>query len=519
MNRVKNKKEIKTLLLFVLLVVILTFLSLWQSLSFDFWRDDWGQLWSAIYKPQLILHEWAAIRLHPGGAWEQFLGAKVFGLDTFSWQKFGLLLKILDSIAVSLMMYAVSKSKKVMILSGIFFASLLSGLESFVWVSAHTSALFILFFCLGMYLWFGSEGEKKFSLRFFLSLLVLFGSVLISPGRGISVLFLIPLWGFLTIVRSQKREVIIRVIVRMVLILGPLLFLLARFNTNTVSYESLRQKWELLFANPGLIKNFLASVGNLFAGWIKPVSEVGSLTNVSVSSYRIGMIFFFVSFLICLFFLLKKTKMVQILIFFLAWMPIFYLPNWLFDQTLALGTSHRYLTISSVGLAAVAALIVGSLKRRYAVLLAILFIILNIRSSNIVLASQAEYRSSEVVESLWKKINADVPKDEKDSIFMYGGGDYLRGVALDWSGSVPFGIMRRVTDEDGFPIATGDKDLIVKLICEGNIERPSLGKWSVQKERIPLSHLHAWTLNNGVLKNVSLEKRNEIRLMLTCKDY
>ncbi len=509
----------KFYVIFILAIVFISYLSLWRGLSFDFWRDDWGQLWSAVYKPQLILHEWAAIRLHPGGAWEQFLGSKVFGLNPFGWQIFGLLLKVLDSMAVALMVYAVSKSKRVMILSGVFFASLLSGLESFVWLSAHTSALFILFFSLGMYLWFGSEDEEKFSLRFFLSLLVLFGSVLISPGRGISVLFLIPLWGFLTIIRLQKREVIIRVVARMVFTLVPLLFLLARFNTNTVSYESLRQKWQLLFVNPGLIKIFLASVGNLLVGWIKPVSEVGSLTNISMSSYRVGAVFFFVSFLVWLFFLLKKTKMVQILIFFLAWMPIFYLPNWLFDQTLALGTSHRYLTISSVGLAAVAALIISSLKRKYAVLIAILFIILNVRSSNIVLASQAKYRSSDVVESIWKKINADVPKGEKDSIFMYGGGDYLRGVALDWSGSVPFGIMRGVADEDDFPIATGDKDLIVKLICEGNVERPSLGKWSVQKERIPLSHLHVWTLNDGVLNNISSEKRNEIRLILTCRNY
>lgn len=503
--------------MFVLAVVILSFLCLGKGFGFDFWRDDWGQLWSAIYKPELLTHEWAAIRLHPGSAMEQIWGAKIFGLNPFAWQVLGLMLRVLDSIMVALMVFAMTKSKKASVLSGLFFAALLPGLESFVWLSAHASALFIFFFCLGLYFWFELDEKGKGGVNFIASLVMLSLSIYVDPGRGISILFLIPLWSFLTIIRTRSKKIVTRIFVRTVLTLLPLILLLSHFNTGMVSYESLKQKWQLLYSQPGLIKVFLSSMGNLLIGWVRPISETGSLASITRTSCYAGAIFLFLGFFVSLLFLLRRTKFLQTLVFFIAWILVFYLPNWLFDQTLVVGTSHRYLTISSVGLVAIFALIISRLNRKYMFLAALFFILLNLRSSNIVLASQAKYRSSSVVEPLWQKINSDVPKGETNSIFMYEGGDYLRGVALDWSASVPFGIKRGVVNEDDFPIVTGDIDLIVKLLCEGNIERPSLGKWSFQKERVPLSHLHAWKLENGVLTDISKEKRIYFTKIATCK--
>lgn len=77
-----------------------------------------------------------------------------------------------------------------------------------------------------------------------------------------------------------------------------------------------------------------------------------------------------------------------------------------------------------------------------------------------------------------------------------------------------FGIIKK----EEFPIMTHDKNLIARFICEKNAPRHSPFGDLIQKEPIPLSHVHAWELKNeqGELENRSDQEREEIKRIASC---
>jgi len=60
-------------------------------------------------------------------------------------------------------------------------------------------------------------------------------------------------------------------------------------------------------------------------------------------------------------------------------------------------------------------------------------------------------------------------------------------------------------------------DLIARLICEKNISRHSpFYEDIIQKEPIPISHIHAWELKNGELEDRSNQEREGIKKLAKC---
>lgn len=485
-------------------------------LSFDFWRDDWGQLWAAVYNPYLLAYVWSPVRLHPISAYEELYLIKLFGLDPLKWQIFGFILRVVDSLAVSVLMYGITQSKKAAWFSGLIFAASLGGLETLTWPSANTSAIDIPIICFGLFFWIISV--RHFSVKnFSLALLFVVLSVLADPGRAIILIGLFFIWDIFSLVQQFSRQKLISVSIRTFLLL--LLFLSLRSimaNSGLSIDATLESSYLQITKQQSLVNNAFYSLGNLFVGWFIPVTDIGGLGAQEIPGLYGGVFFIVLIILSGILFILKRKNLFKIVLFFSLWIAFFYIPNWIFEKDIVVGTSHRYLAISNVGLVCILGLILSKIRSQIAFILFIVIMLLNIKSANSILAQESHYRSVGVVESLWDKIDKGVPQDERNSIFMYSGNDYLRGVALDWSASVPFGIRRKMKNVDDFPIATGDLSLIDKLICDRNVLRPSIGKWSIQKEKIPLSHLHDWQLNNGVLTDISVQKRAEIAKSLPC---
>ncbi|MCL5795173.1 MAG: hypothetical protein M1338_02350, partial [Patescibacteria group bacterium] len=218
-------------------------------------------------------------------------------------------------------------------------------------------------------------------------------------------------------------------------------------------------------------------------------------------------------FFIILLFFWKKQQPFKIIIFLFLWIAIFYLPNFLTQSFTKSGIpmESRYYAISAVGLAGLLAFGFSFIKTRYLNQIILGFLIFNIYVVNQSLIKDSTFRSINVYNKIWDKIDRDVPKDEKNSIFMYTGADYsLRTRLLDWQDSIPFAIKRGITKKEDYPIVTNDKNLIAKLICERNILRHSPFGDLMQKEPIPLSHVHAWELKNGELVDRSEEERRGI---------
>lgn len=509
-------------LLFVFAVMIISFLSLWRALGFHFWRDDWGNLWELTYHPEVSIYfdNSVTLRRHPGLAVEKVIGNYFFGQDVFSWQLFGIFLRVFDSFAVALMVCGLTKSKKAGVLSGLFMASAIGGLESATWISAHTSALLIVFLSLGVYFWARSLDSPLKNYRIFiLALTFLSLAVLVTPAAGLFILPMVILWDFLSWLRVRKKSFFWRIVPRVGIVTLAVLGVVTLLNSRLKMFTGgdLINTVKSTLSNISLLKNYFSSLGNLLTSWIYPTGEPVSLSTPTIFNWRLGVLFAFVALLIGVLFLVKKTRNLQIAVFFSVWMFLFYLPNWLYEKTLVVGSSHRYLADSSIALVALITILVYKAKPWFLVLFSLIFIVLNIVAANKVLKSISSYRSYGIIEPIWEQIDKEVATNQKDMVFMYFGTDLVWGTSMNWSGSVPFGIRRGITNADDLPIVTGDRQLVVKLLCEDNVYRPSLGGWTSQRDRIPISHLYAWKWDGKMLTDISQNERQVFAKEAPCK--
>jgi len=522
MKKKEKISQIKrlSLVIFFLGIVIVSFLSLWRALGFDFWRDDWGNIWDLTFHPETSIYfdNSATLHRYPGLAVEKVVFTHFFGPNVFDWQLMGIIFRVVISLSVALMLYGMTRSKTVGILVGLFSASLVGGLESVTWISANSRAIFIIFLTVGIYFWVKSL-DSGIIKEYVLSLIFLCVAVIAAPAEGLLVFPVAVLWDFLTWIRVRNKVIFQKIAVR-VFVLGVLLvFTINRLNFWLRLFTSggIVNSVGSVFTNPDLIKNYVSSLGNLLTSWIYQTDEPISLGNRTIFNQSVGVFFVFVTLLIVIFFLKKRSRNLQVATLFLAWMFLFYLPNWLYEKTLVVGSSHRYVAVSSVAFASLITLLIYKFRSKYLILFSSLFIILNIIASNKLLEKISTYRSSKIIEPIWSQINSQVTPGQKGMIFMYQGTDLVWGTSMNWSGSVPFGIKRGISNADDLPIITGDKQLIVKLLCEKNVYRPTLGGWIYQKDRIPTSHLYAWSWNGKVLTDISQTERELFTKEAPCK--
>jgi hypothetical protein len=524
MNKNKKTFNIKRwhFVLFILAVIIVAFLSLWRATEFHFWRDDWDDNWSILVYHDSSIHynNGVTLRLHPGLAVERTITTRFFGLNVFNWQVFGIILRVLSSLVVALMVFGLMKSKKAGILAGLFMASSVGGLESVTWISAYTSVIFVFFFSIGVYFWVTSlDLLGTYNRSFILALIFLSISVAVTPARGIMVLPAMALWDFLSWLRVRDKKTFLKILFRNIFLVLTFAIVVTQLNSmlGMVSYNTILKAIESIFKKPELIENYFSSIGNLLISWFYPINEPVSLGSPTTINLVATLSFILITILLAVLFLWKKTRFLQTLIFFSFWTLLFYLPNWVFEKTLIVGSSHRYISIAAVAIPCLAAVVIYKLRTKFLIVLSVLFIVLNIYSANRVLEGLSGYRSYKIVQPIWDQIDREVPHNQKDMIFMYFGSDLVWGTSMIWSGSVPFAIKREIGNPDDFPIVTGDRELVSKLLCERGVYRPSFGKWSTQKERIPISHLYAWEWKDGVLTNVSEREKEGFTKKVPCR--
>jgi hypothetical protein len=500
MDKVTKIDKKYLIIAFIIIILALTLATFWRSLDFYFWRDDWD-LWSQQYYFWKIL----PVHNHPGTWVSRALLYHVFGWNRLAWQSLGLVLRIVTSLVVSLLILEISKSKKTAILAGIFYATSILGMETVTWASVYIIPEIIILNCLGFYTWVLFVERRSLKLAA-ISILLFALAVLGDPGRTIFIVPLIVLWEISNWWISSKKETLIRLFVRVGLftisfVLFMRFFLLAFYGARVSLWDNIKY----IVSDLESFTSLFNSIGNLLLGWLKSPGGGDSNQLALPIIIILSLVGFVLGFL-------KKSRFGMVLLLLTLWIPVMYIPNWLSNKFFAAPPTDHYLAVSAVGYLGILALLVSAISVRWLMyLVALSFILFNIKTANEVLISESSFRSYKIVEPYFDQIEREVPKGEKNSIFMYLGNDNAKYLDLDWSGSVPFGIKRKLTKYEDFPIATSDDKLILKLLCEDNVYRPSMFDWIYQEKRIQLSHLHAWELNGGVLKNVSIEKREKFR--------
>jgi len=504
-NGFKNQKIY--LLVFIFLVLSISFLVFWRAFSFDFWGEDWEQIWFAKYQPSMInnLQEMQ----HPLVIYEELLLVKYFGFNTVFWQFVGFGLKILSAFAVSLMVLGLTKSKKAAFFTGLIYASSVGGLASFTWVAAHSSALEIPFICLGIYFWVTSY-KNSMSLqkgRFLLALILLILSFLADPARGIFGIFIVIFWEILSVMQYPQKLKESRG--RIIIIFASLLatFMIYQYFVDIKNTVSVSYNLGIALKNPlNSLNNFLNNIGNLSIGWLLPIRQnLFAVSGKNIFGSIAGYLFFFQTIFLLFKFFKQRSESLKIILIFSVWIPIFFLPNWLLpNQEMiqngqVLGMTHRYLTLSAIGLACYLGYVISRIKKNF--LRGFLFLIVigsNILVSNQILKKESEYRSTKVTKPIWDKIEKDIPQGAEDVLFFIQGNDKYQVNSISQA-KIPFAIRRGITSRDKWPISTSDPGNAKGYVC---------GLF-VNERKIPISNLYSWYIKGNSAENISEETRKK----------
>lgn len=501
MKKIFNNKKV-IFSFFILLVFVISYLSFWRAFNFDFWGEDWEQIWFAVFDPAMINNPLEM--QHPIVIYEELFLAKILGFNTFYWQATGFLLKVFGAFVVGLMMLGITRSKITAFFTGLIFASSVGGLASFTWVAAHASALVIPFLCLGIYFWVIKR-------KFILALILLIFSFWADPSRGIFGTVFVIFWEILSILQDKRKLKESRI--RIFILLTTMLVIYFIFHSflnykDTVSGTvSIGYNLGIVFVNPiKSVNNFLTNIGNLLAGWIIPISQnVFSISKDNIYGRIAGYLFLFQTFFLLIQFLKKRSESLKILLFFSFWVAMFFFPNWLLpNQEMiqngqVLGVTHRYLTLSAIGVVCYLGFTLSRVKGSFLqIFLPVLVIGSNILMSNHLLKNDAYYRSTQVTKPIWDRIEKDIPPGEENSLFFIRGENKI-SVNDIAQAKIPFAIRRVIKNRDQWPASTSDPGVVKRYLCGINED----------KRTIPLSHLHAWTIKGNSLDNISEKVRKE----------
>lgn len=487
------------IIFFVLFVFIIAFFTFWRAFNFDFWGEDWEQIWYTVFDPSMMNNP-LELREHPIVIYEELFLAKFLGFKTFYWQMAGFLLKVFGAFAVSLMMLGLTKSKNAAFFAGLIFASSVGGLVSFNWVAAHASALIIPFLCIGIYFWVLKR-------KFILALILLVISILGDVSRGVFGSFVVIFWEILSIIQTPKNVIGSRKRILIMLATLLLIFFIFQYVFNYSDTVSIGYNLGIALNNPiGSLNNFLTNIGGLLIGWIIPIpQDVFAVSKNNIYGSIAGYLFFLLTIFLIIQFLKRRSESLKILLIFSVWIPVFFFPNWLLpNQEMVqngqvLGVTHRYFTLSAVGLACFLGYVLSKVKKNLLRNFLLLFVIVsNISMSNQILAKESNYRSVEVTKPIWDKIDKDVPENEENSLFFFRGDDKT-SIHVFSQAKIAYALRRGINNKDRWAQSSSDPGVIRRYLCGKNDE----GKI------IPLSHLHAWYIKGNTLENISEEVRKE----------
>lgn len=494
----------KKSLIFILLIILLTFASFYQAFNLSFIIDDWFLLWGALYDKTTI---YPFFQTHPNVAYQFILLAPLFKFNPLYYQVVGFILKIIDSLVISLLIFSITKSKQSAVFSGLIFASSVVGIEAFTRVAANYAALLIPTICLGLYFWISAR--EKYSLpKYLLSTFFILLTIIGNPGIGIIILPTIFLWEIFQLIIKFDEATFKRFLTVTVFLITIFISLkwyldprIAERNDTLINNINLT-----LNHFPSVAYKFSASIGNLLIGWIIPVEELNHLSDPNFLTAMAGSIFFVTLFILIFLLLRKKSDSLRIALFFGLLIVLFYFPGWFtqsfyFEHQSASAVSNRYFTISNVGLVGLMTYLISFVVSKYRVAILLAIIILNLWSSWRILSWESIYHSTATQNYLYEKIDKDLPKgDEKSKILLFTGDHWIR-IALDWNDFYPLALKRGIIRKSEFSEVTNDLNRVKELVCARDENTPP---------KFRLSNLYGWDVGSGDIYNVSKQLRSII---------
>jgi hypothetical protein len=484
---------------YTVFLIILAGVAYFKVLGFSFWRDDWGYYWGAYNNDRSLF----TYLFHPGTIAEFILMSKAVGANVFWWNIVGIVLKILASLGVYRFIKVLSASNAAAKIAGLLFATTPIGIEAVGWTSAHIVLLDAIFSCYALVYFIDYQREKTKNSLVYSAIFTGF-ALLCDPGRTAPLILLFLLYHMLfnkTLPSRKARRIICGLVLFLLFFLGIVVVINFRYVVDTRIVQAiLRHGWDLGFyvKKSGLsLFIFFSTLGNMFIGWIINIKDDVGFSEPSAIAFLAGFIP-----LPSLFYFWKKKMADPIIVFFLVWIYIFCFPNWIFSVIMTPGYTNRYLVVSSVGYVGFIAYLTTRIQSK-SIRLAIAVII--IACQTIIgwraLFSYNEFRSDSLFQKITAVMDTDVPKENKQFLFVVTSDDPELSKGFFMSKQMPFVIKRNIQKREEFPIFTDSIDLALSYLCGQVIINNAVLRNVPISNVIPVSDVYAWRIdkNHAVL--------------------
>ena len=488
--------------LYILLLAVISMVSYGGVLQYTFWIDDWGYLWEAFHNVHELLKSW----IHLGTSLEFFVGARLFGTEPIPWLICGIILRVGAAYAVSLATGALTKSKKAAMISGIFFAVFAVGVQAVGWPNAYVVFMAAIGICVGIYgiITYFEKGTKG---DLYVGLLGIFSALALDFARAVPIIFIVLL--LLYSDRSKRsyfgKKIMLWIIGGLVVTAIGVVLLEPSAFTYSVLFKSIaKYHFSAIFFYKSLqfTENIFGSIWNLCTGWITTmVQDPGN--GVYHRLYSRGT-FIVIMLTLCFAFyqyVIKKEKAWGLVLLCVLWLPLFYLPQWLYEPRITVDVTHRYLVIPSIGFIILISYCVSRVRNiRLQIAFIVLFLIINIVNSQKYIANALVYRSADINTIVLKAVEASVADSNKRNIFVFFGQDPVKVNVLDLSGNAHFALDEHQTTFVQRAVVTTDVSSIIKQVQLGDIM---------------LSQVYSWDVNNsGAVVDISKSLRESIQKVL-----
>ncbi len=478
--------------LYVALLGILVYASHGKALQFTFWKDDWFYLWNELYVTRLL----TPILLHPGTFIELRVFGRIFSEHPYFWQVLGLFIKIAASVSVALLTFGVTRSKKASALAGVFFAASSAGLEATIWVSAHVTNILVIFLSLGTYYLFQylRNAQPKILI---ISVALFIMAIADDPIRAAPVLGLfVYVYFFLASHAIQRKLQSFLPLAGVLVFIGGICLIIARdfiLNTPILRFLATNSKGVSgVVSRIHLVGQYFHSLFSLMTNWVIPPAHY--VNEASHGLYnplfaRLGLLILVLIGIWCVLMWRKNRMVTRRVVFFLLWMLLFYLTNWLSEPRIIATGNHRFLTVSNAGFVALVAYGLTGIRSTYiAALCAAVFLFANMTMSRHQLSELYAYRSAQTVDAVWKQIDNETSKNVYRKVFMLTGDEPANTNIFVISGATPFALLRKLSHPEDIPVVTNDPAVIARMICDSNT--------------LSLTDVYAWEIHNdGTLIN------------------
>ncbi len=458
-------------IVFIALVWFFAKESFGNAKDFFYWKDDWVFLWSNKYNPEAFYNETAGGKfwfIKTGLLVDPYI--RLYGvINRELFQLIGLFLKFTNSILLYFLVYVMTGSKKQGIFAAFLLASFGGAFEIYTW--HRETALTVSFVLLGFIYYFKYLKTKK---RIHLVLLIssFFISLLIYPGRIIGFVPLLILSSGMLFFKEKKKQIVQKRTFIYLAVFSLIILLVGNIVQTSISHTSLNEIFLTSLKNGDV---FFSSVGNLLR---TPFVKYWELAGLTAPGDPLSLVLGYGLFIIGLLAAFMYLKVGKRSLFFFAFsvllIYLMYLPNWLFgggNTTTSVGSTHRYLAVSAVGIPMVLSLFLVKVKIPYAYILLAIMITLNLNYSKYVRDIEGAIRNTSIVEPIYKEVVHKVSDPKKVRLLVLNAPNNLKSyVVLGWF-PYAFAYYTGLSSYGEFPTVFPDWGTALQWVCAQPEER------------------------------------------------